>query len=180
MLRSMRKGFTLVELLIVIVIIGILAAAMLLSSGSATATAEASNIISGMRSLQAAAMLFYFDNKDDSRLFDANQGIGGPLAVNSGANFTGVPAPAIAHWDQLLAQMANPGNMDRFGLNIHADDGWWITYRFLGTVPIDVSRRLAARSTAAGLFSAPILRADLVTIQGNYSQGDQEIWTPVR
>ena len=45
---KMRKGFTLVELLIVIIIIGILAAAMLMSSGSATDAATASTAISEM------------------------------------------------------------------------------------------------------------------------------------
>ena len=61
---KMRKGFTLVELLIVIVIIGILAAAMLLSSGSATAAAKASNIISDLRSMKTAALMVYADSQD--------------------------------------------------------------------------------------------------------------------
>ena len=54
---KMRKGFTLVELLIVIIIIGILAAAMLLSSGAATETARASNAIAEMRSMKAAIII---------------------------------------------------------------------------------------------------------------------------
>ena len=55
---KMRKGFTLVELLIVIIIIGILAAAILLSSGSASDSAMATKAISEMRSIKAAIITY--------------------------------------------------------------------------------------------------------------------------
>ena len=54
---KMRKGFTLVELLIVIIIIGILAAAMLLSSGSASDSAAATAALSEMRAIKAAIVM---------------------------------------------------------------------------------------------------------------------------
>ena len=60
-----RKGFTLVELLIVIVVIGILSAAMMFSSTEAISSAKASNIVSGLRNWKTAALAYYIDNIDE-------------------------------------------------------------------------------------------------------------------
>ena len=60
----MRKGFTLVELLIVIVVIGILSAMMMLSSTEAVSSARAADIISDLRNLKTAALAWYADNLD--------------------------------------------------------------------------------------------------------------------
>lgn len=55
------KGFTLVELLIVIIIIGILAGMLMLSAGSATDKAEATKVVANMRTIKAGCLLFYAD-----------------------------------------------------------------------------------------------------------------------
>jgi len=60
--RKAKKGFTLVELLIVIIIIGILAGMMMLSTGSAKDKAEATKIVSNMRTIKSAALMYYADN----------------------------------------------------------------------------------------------------------------------
>ena len=59
-----RKGFTLVELLIVIAIIAVLAMMAMMSNTSAIADAEVSAIMGNLRSLKLAALSEYFRSKD--------------------------------------------------------------------------------------------------------------------
>lgn len=53
-----------VELLIVMVIIGILAGTMMLTMGGGKGKAEATRIVSDLRNLKAAAIMYYTDNSE--------------------------------------------------------------------------------------------------------------------
>ena len=57
-----RKGFTLVEILIVVIVIGLLAGAMLVVAARFQARTRASVIVANMRTLQEAAMLYLAGN----------------------------------------------------------------------------------------------------------------------
>lgn len=56
-----RRGFTLVELLIALALVALLAAAVVLTSGGATDRAKALRIVSDLRSIKSAALLYYLD-----------------------------------------------------------------------------------------------------------------------
>ena len=133
---KVRKGFTLVELLIVIVIIGILAAAMLLSSGSATAAAEASNIISDLRSMKAAALMLYADSMDE---------------------FNVTPPPTL-DVSMLQRYVDNPkkygtGTLYTLSSTGNATDGykWWVGYTLSGATK-EVKEKLAGKAKSVGLL----------------------------
>ena len=64
MSRTVKKGFTLVELLIVIVVIGILTVGMFIAASEMEATARATKIINDLKQLKTAAMSWYWDNHD--------------------------------------------------------------------------------------------------------------------
>lgn len=61
-----KKGFTLVELLVVIVIISILASILMVSSAQSQRSAKANTIINNLRNLSTAALLYYSDNAGKS------------------------------------------------------------------------------------------------------------------
>ena len=62
---SVRRGFTLVELLIVIVVIGVLSAMMMLSSTEAVSSAKAAVIINDLQQLKRAVRMWYLDHMDE-------------------------------------------------------------------------------------------------------------------
>jgi len=64
MKKRKARGFTLVELLIVIIIIGILSGALLLVAGAGTDKANATKIVSNLRSMKTAAVMVYADNNE--------------------------------------------------------------------------------------------------------------------
>ena len=64
-----KKGFTLVELLIVIVVIGILTLAMFLAAQEMESTARTAQIINDLRMLKTASEHWYIDNEQN--IFEA-------------------------------------------------------------------------------------------------------------
>ncbi len=56
-MRKMRKGFTLLELLVVIAVMGVLGSMAMISGQEAMDVANASNVVSGFESVSAAMMM---------------------------------------------------------------------------------------------------------------------------
>ena len=69
-MKRTRKGFTLVELLIVIAVIGALAAMMTLASGDAAAKARAASVISGFKMVRTAVVMYEMDSADQGASLD--------------------------------------------------------------------------------------------------------------
>ncbi len=63
-MKKRSRGFSLVEVLIVIIIIGILSGSLLVTVGSATSRGEASTIVSNLKILKTATLMYYADNQE--------------------------------------------------------------------------------------------------------------------
>lgn len=155
---KMRKGFTLVELLIVIVIIGVLAAAMLLSTGSATASAKASTIISDLRSMKSAILLLYADSMD-------NMPTAASLITNAGA----------------VGLKKYIDNAEKYktdaGYKIEEAGGkWYVSYDTdkLGSDKGEVREKLADKAVSVGLYKAAN------TSGGVYTKSDKIVYMVAR
>ncbi|MDR2179536.1 MAG: prepilin-type N-terminal cleavage/methylation domain-containing protein [Synergistaceae bacterium] len=168
---KMRKGFTLVELLIVIVIIGILASSMMLSSGSATAAAEASNVVTELRNLKAATLMLFIDSMDEAR------GSGFATSINNGEAK-----------DFLAKYMDNPEKLNENFLfkvedNYAATGGtkWFVGYNLTGAkVTNEVKQKLAGRAQTTGLLGSTSTTTVPSNLTTYFEDTHNSIWMVAR
>ena len=114
-MRKMRKGFTLVELLIVITIIGMLSAMMMVSNSEAQNAARATKITEGFRSLTAAVMMYY--NEDPTAAEKLTTGTGEATIVEG--------AKKYIKNDAVFGDAAETAST--YYVKIDGDT-WWLTY----------------------------------------------------
>lgn len=124
-----RKGFTLVELLIVIVVIGILSAMMMLSSTEATTSAKATAIVANLRNLKTAALAWYADHPNSGDDTPSSEDVIKYLKDGTSDIETGYDVP------------------------VEGSDGWYATYKIQGTqTEIEkIQQKLAGRAAQVGL-----------------------------
>ena len=132
------KGFTLIELLIVIIIIGILAGMMMLSIGSATDKAQAAKIISNMRNLKAACVMYYADT---------DKWPGATTAVTFAA-LGGDDSGEALSLDKYLDRQ--PGNL--YGVT-SGDGSIFVTFKPDGTITTGIKQKLTDSAKNSGLYS---------------------------
>ena len=148
MKRNMkRKGFTLVELLIVIVVIGILSAMMMLSSTEAVTSAKASNIVSNLRNLKTAALSLYVDSldkwKDSTTYTDLTSNKTQLIKYLNNGNEN------VADYANYSIEVAIDSNNN--GLTI-AEKNWYLKYDLSGD-DSRIKSKLAGRAKSIGLLS---------------------------
>ena len=155
-----RKGFTLVELLIVIVVIGILSAMMMMSSTEAVTSAKASNAVSNLRNLKTAALALYTDNLDDY-------------------NKSTPDTPTKEKVFKYLNSGVNIADSKDYSIVIGTEDmegSWFLKYRISGTT--DEVRRI--KDKLKGRAGSTGLLANSTSSKDKYAGDSTDVYVYVR
>ena len=152
-----HRGFTLVELLIVIVVIGVLSAMMMLSSTEAVSSAEAAKVISNMRNLKTAVLEWYADNLDRVKIdTDKHPKIFSKDGTSKQIfpDFTGSPAgkaEILKYLNDASFTLASKST-NKAGEYIVADVNWTTWYVFYNLDgKAKLKEKLASRAKSLGL-----------------------------
>ena len=118
-MKKMRKGFTLLELLVVIGVMGILSSLAMVGGQEATNAARATNIADNLEKAASAMMMYYSDNAD---------------SINkSGTTAAAVATGASAYLKNALLEAAGE-NTDVYFVALseanNASAQWYVGYKF--------------------------------------------------
>ena len=124
-MKITRKGFTLVELLIVMGIVGILGAMGLIAGQEATSAARATVIADNLEKLATAGMMFYEENSEE---IDKTGKIGNEAVT---AEILAGGINAYLKDDNNIAAVATGDNTYFAAINGEGTAmTWWVGYKF--------------------------------------------------
>ena len=157
--RGARKGFTLVELLIVIIIIGILAGAMMMVAGRSRDTAEATRIISDLRTMKSAVLVWLVDQSVPDQTWDnldedptpLNAYLDKPLTADNPYEFelgTVTVSKITGYHDEVIN--GNTVRVADYG-DVPQENTWVLGYD-LTNVSSGVKTHLAGQAKSVGLY----------------------------
>ncbi len=160
-MKRTRKGFTLLELLVVIGVMGILSSTAMIAGQQATDAARATNIADGLEKAASAMMMYYSDNAEDIAMNGIHQS--GTKSANAilaeGAN-------AYLKKSSALVEKETEGKYSVAVVNVNAATGsttlaaaqeWWIVYTLpatdtagIGPILKNKAKRMELKNAAAG------------------------------
>ena len=165
-MKKFRKGFTLLELLVVIGVIGIMSSTAMIAGQQATDAARATNIADGLEKAASAMMMYYSDNADD-------------IAVN-GVEEADVVEGANAYLKktaQLIDSKAT-NYIGKYTVYIIGDtpaaQTWWISYTLPDNDKAGVGPIMKNKAERMGL------KKDTTSTTNDYDGTTEEILMQVR
>lgn len=150
MMKRVRKGFTLVELLIVIAVLGSLSGMMMQASSDAVDSADAAKILSNLQSLKVAAMEMYIEEPAVAALTEIK--LDGTTTVGTETNAPTVVSYLSKYLGKKADAFTSSGAASKYGL-VGDTTSWYVVYTFSPTDDnAAVKAKLAARAKEADLY----------------------------
>ena len=149
-MKKFRKGFTLLELLVVIAVMGVLGAMGMISGQEAMDVANATNIVSGFESVSAAMMMYYTEVSTSADI--------GADEIDADAIVEGVQA-YIKNGNSVAADDTAKAGV--YNISIVGDStpkSWWLTYT-LTADDTKIGKILKTKNTRLGLKSSATANA---------------------
>ena len=142
-MKKFRKGFTLLELLVVIAVMGVLGAMGMISGQEAMDVANATNIVSGFESVSAAMMMYYSEVSTSADI--------GAAEITVDTIVEGVQA--YIKNENSVSKTAGAGVYSISIVGDTSPKSWWITYT-LTAADTRIGKILKTKNTRLGLKKA--------------------------